>query len=167
MIRKCGTADYETIEKIVNDGARAYQGIIPDDCWVEPYMPREELETEIENGVEFWGVEETGALSGVMGMQRVRDVTLIRHAYVRTNLQNRGIGSSLLRHLQALAQGPMLIGTWADALWAIRFYEKHGFILVEPPQKQRLLDRYWNVSSRQSEVSVVLANAAWRDGFSE
>src|ERR1700682_2311154 len=127
MIRRCDDPDFEAIWTIINDGAQAYKGIIPEDCWTDPYMPREQLRHEIEENVGFWGYEETGTLVGVMGIQQVRDVTLIRHAYVRTGSQKRGIGTHLLSHLRELAAGPVLIGTWADAAWAIRFYAKHGF----------------------------------------
>jgi GNAT superfamily N-acetyltransferase len=109
----------------------------------------------------FWGYEETGTLIGVMGLQPVRDVTLIRHAYVRTSSQKRGIGTHLLSHLRELATGPVLIGTWADAAWAIRFYEKYGFRLVGAQEKDRLLRQYWTVPERQIETSVVLANPLW------
>ena len=163
MIRCCDERDFELIWSIVNDGAQAYKGVIPADCWTEPYMSRDELRAEMEDGVSFWGYEEDQALTGVMGIQQVEDVTLIRHAYVRTGCQKRGIGGSLLAHLRKLAHGPVLIGTWADAAWAIRFYEKHGFHLVAPEQKARLLKRYWNVPDRQVETSVVLADRSWRD----
>jgi N-acetylglutamate synthase-like GNAT family acetyltransferase len=166
MIRRCNDNDQAQIEIIINDGAQAYKGTIPADCWKEPYMSSEELKAEVRNGVEFWGLEEAGALSGVMGIQRVQDVTLIRHAYVRTDVQKRGIGGKLLLHLQTLAQGPVLIGTWQDAQWAIRFYEQYGYRVVDPDQKQELLARYWSVPARQSEVSVVLADASWRDAAS-
>ena len=161
MIRCCDDRDVELIRAIVNDGARAYKGVVPADFWTEPYMSRNELRHEIEGGVTFWGYEENEALEGVMGVQHVQDVTLIRHAYVRTGSQKRGIGGRLLSHLRKLAQGPVLIGTWADAIWAIRFYEKHGFRVVRPEQKDRLLKRYWNVSERQVATSVVLADPAW------
>jgi GNAT superfamily N-acetyltransferase len=161
MIRCCDDRDVEVIWAIVNDGARAYKGVIPADCWTEPYMSRNELRHEIEDGVTFWAYEESEALEGVMGVQQVQDVTLIRHAYVCTDSQNQGIGGRLLSHLRKLAQGPVLIGAWADAIWAIRFYEKHGFHVVLPEQKERLLRRYWTVSERQAEVSVVLADPTW------
>ena len=161
MIRCCDDRDVELIWAIINDGARAYKGVIPSDCWTEPYMSRNELRHEIEDGVTFWGYEESKTLEGVMGVQQVQDVTLIRHAYVRPGSQNRGIGGHLLSHLRRLAQSPVLIGTWADAIWAIRFYEKHGFHVVRPEQKDRLLRRYWTVSERQVETSVVLADPAW------
>ena len=128
-------------------------------------MSRDELHAEMEDGVSFWGYEESAALKGVMGIQKVEDVTLIRHAYVRTDSQKRGIGARLLSHLRKLAHGPVLIGTWADAVWAIRFYENHGFHVVSPEQKERLLLRYWNVPDRQVETSVVLADPTWQDSI--
>lgn len=163
MIRRCDERDFESIWSIINDGARAYEGVIPTDCWTEPYMSRDDLRAEMEDGVTFWGYEESEALQGVMGIQPVDNLTLIRHAYVRTDSQNRGIGGRLLSHLLKMARGPVLIGTWADAVWAIRFYEKHGFHVVTPEQKGRLLTRYWNISDRQAETSVVLADPTWQD----
>ena len=165
MIRRCDARDFELMWSIINDGAHAYKGVIPADCWHEPYMSRDELRAETDSGVAFWGYEENEALEGIMGIQPVEDVTLIRHAYVRTSSQKRGIGGRLLAHLQKLAHGPVLIGTWANALWAVRFYEKHGFHLVTPEQKQRLLTRYWKVTDRQSETSVVLADPTWKDAI--
>lgn len=163
MIRPCDDRDLELIWEIVNDGARAYQGIIPEDRWTEPYMSMEHLRHEIDEGVVFWGYEEAGTLAGVMGIQQLRDVTLIRHAYVRTGNQGRGIGSRLLSHLLELANGPVLIGTWADAVWAIRFYERFGFQKVGIQEKNRLLQQYWTVPERQIESSVVLADRKWRE----
>ena len=163
MIRPCDDRDLELIWEIVNDGARAYQGIIPEDRWTEPYMSMEHLRHEIDEGVVFWGYEEAGALAGVMGLQQLQDVTLIRHAYVRTGNQGRGIGSRLLSHLLELANGPVLIGTWADAVWAIRFYERFGFQKVGIQEKNRLLQQYWTVPERQIETSVVLADRKWRE----
>jgi GNAT superfamily N-acetyltransferase len=163
MIRCCDEGDFELIWSIINDGARAYEGVIPADCWNEPYMSRDELRAEMEDGVTFWGYQENGALKGVMGIQQVEDVTLIRHAYIRTDSQKRGIGGCLLSHLRKLAHGPVLIGTWADAVWAIRFYEKHGFRIVTPEQKERLVGRYWSVPNRQVDASVVLADPTWQD----
>jgi N-acetylglutamate synthase-like GNAT family acetyltransferase len=163
MIRRCEIRDFELIYDIVNDSARAYEGVIPKDRSREPYMSKQELQHEIDEGVAFWGYEENGSLAGVMGIQPVQDVTLIRHAYVRTGSQRRGIGAYLLSHLQNLMPGPVLIGTWAVALWAIRFYEKHGFQMVRPQQKDRLLRRYWTVPERQIEASVVLADPKWRE----
>ncbi|HZU25856.1 MAG TPA: GNAT family N-acetyltransferase [Bryobacteraceae bacterium] len=161
MIRICEDADFDLIWSIVNDGARAYKGVIPDDRWTEPYMSRDQLRHELDDGVAFWACEESAGVEGVMGTQQVQDVTLIRHAYVRRGSQNRGIGTKLLFHLQALAHSPVLIGTWADAAWAIRFYEKHGYRLVSPEQKDRLLRRYWKIPARQIETSVVLADPLW------
>ncbi|HEV2446802.1 MAG TPA: GNAT family N-acetyltransferase [Candidatus Sulfopaludibacter sp.] len=163
MIRRCDDRDFETVWTIVNDGARAYRGVIPADRWTEPYMSRDHLRHEIGEGVEFWGWENDGTLEGVMGLQHVQDVTLIRHAYVRTASQGRGIGARLLSHLREVTGRPVLIGTWADAAWAIRFYEKHGFRLVTPEQKDWLLRRYWTVPERQIETSVVLADGSWRE----
>lgn len=162
MIRACNEEDFESIWSIINDGAEAYRGVIPADCWTDPYMSREELRREIAEGVAFSGYEENGALAAVMGLQDVDGVTLIRHAYVRSGSQKQGIGGRLLAHLRELAPGPVLIGTWADAVWAIRFYEKHGFRVVAPEQKQRLLRRYWNIPDRQVETSVVLVDAESR-----
>ena len=164
MIRRCEERDHELIFSIINEAAQAYKGVIPADCWSEPYMSRAELRAELENGVVFWGYEESGALLGVMGIQEVRDVTLIRHAYVRPGKQKRGIGGLLLAQLRKQARGPVLIGTWSDASWAIRFYEKHGFHRVTSEQKEALLTRYWNVPQRQVETSVVLADSAWPHG---
>lgn len=157
LIRKCEESDFEAIFEIVNDAAQAYRGIIPADRWNEPYMPREELRHEIDDGVVFWGYEEEGGLIGVMGIQPVKDVTLMRHAYVRTTKRNQGIGSKLLDFLMTQAQPPVLIGTWADAVWAVRFYEKNGFKLVSTEEKNRLLRTYWSIPERQVETSVVLA----------
>lgn len=159
MIRLCDEHDFETIWATINDGAQAYKGIIPADRWTEPYMSREKLRHEIGEGVVFWAYDEGGAVSGVMGIQQVQDVTLIRHAYVRSGNQKRGIGGKLLAHLRRLAQGPVLIGTWADAAWAIRFYERHGFQLISSEEKDRLLKKYWTIPVRQVETSVVLVDA--------
>jgi GNAT superfamily N-acetyltransferase len=163
MIRRCDGGDFEEIWTIINDGAGAYKGIIPEDRWTEPYMSREKLEHEIGDGVVFWGFEDDGALAGVMGIQHVQDVTLIRHAYVRTGSQKQGIGAKLLAYLREMATGPVLIGTWADAGWAIRFYERYGFERVEAEEKIRLLKKYWTVPERQIETSVVLADSTWRE----
>jgi GNAT superfamily N-acetyltransferase len=163
MIRRCDDGDFELIWAIINDGARAYKGIIPEDRWTEPYMSKNELRHEIDDGVAFWGYEESGKLVGVMGIQPVQDVTLIRHAYVASSSQKGGIGTHLLSHLRKLTPGPVLIGTWSDAAWAIHFYEKHGFRIVRPQQKDRLLRRYWTVPERQIETSVVLADRKWRE----
>ena len=161
MIRQCDTADFEALYEIVNDAAEAYKGAIPSDCWKEPYMTREELRHEIREGVALWGYEEQGRLWGVMGLQPVQDVTLIRHAYIRTAVRNRGIGGKLLSFLKTRTDRSLLVGTWADAVWAIRFYEKHGFRLVSWEEKNRLLKKYWSISERQVQTSVVLADEKW------
>jgi GNAT superfamily N-acetyltransferase len=156
MIRRCTDGDLATIESIINEAADVYRGVIPSDRWHEPYMPRDELVAEVAAGVGFWGWDEAGALVGVMGLQRVRDVTLIRHAYVRRSHQSRGVGRELLTALSELATGRVLVGTWAAATWAIRFYERHGFRLVSAEEKDRLLDTYWTIPARQRDTSVVL-----------
>ena len=161
MIRDCGASDFEDIFQVINDAAEAYRDIIPADRWKEPYMPREELREEISAGVVFLGYEEDGELAGVMGTQEVEDVTLIRHAYVRTNRHNQGIGGQLLARITDETTRPVLIGTWADAVWAVRFYEHRGFKVVSTQEKKRLLKRYWTVPDRQIETSVVLANQSW------
>ena len=157
-IRRCRDDERETILEIVNAAAEAYRGVIPDDCWHEPYMPEEELDAEIAAGVEFWGYEGDRELVGVMGIQPVKDVVLIRHAYVRSERQGEGIGRALLDHLRGLTDRPILIGTWASAEWAIRFYERNGFELVSPERKSALLGTYWSTPDRQIETSVVLAH---------
>jgi GNAT superfamily N-acetyltransferase len=157
-IRPCRDNDRAAILAIVNAAAEAYRGVIPDDSWHEPYMPQDELDREIAAGVSFWGYEEGGRLGGVMGLQSVRDVDLIRHAYVLPSSQRRGIGSALLEHLRQVSTRPMLVGTWEAADWAIRFYRRHGFELVTPARKVVLLKTYWNVPDRQIEVSVVLTS---------
>jgi GNAT superfamily N-acetyltransferase len=156
-LRLCRADERETIFDIINEAAEVYRGAIPEDCWHEPYMSHEELDREIAEGVVFWGSDADGALAGVMGIQRVKDVDLVRHAYVRPAYQGRGIGAKLLAHLESLTSRPVLIGTWKDAAWAIRFYQNHGFRLVAPDETKVLLKRYWNISDRQLEVSVVLA----------
>lgn len=166
MIRRCDQLDFQLIWEIINDGARAYKGVIPQDCWTEPYISRKELQHEMSAGVVFWGYEAAGALAGVMGIQPVQEVTLIRHAYVRTANQKQGIGGRLLSHLRELTKGPVLIGTWADAVWAIQFYEKNGFRLVSREMKDQLLTKYWTIPKRQKETSVVLADEKWRKHFS-
>jgi N-acetylglutamate synthase-like GNAT family acetyltransferase len=161
MIRQCDHKDFVTIHCIINEAAQKYKGIIPEDRWKEPYMDREELEHEIEDGVVFWGYERNGELIGVMGIQRVKDVTLIRHSYIRVMAQGQGVGSKLLSFLSKQTTRPILIGTWADADWAIRFYEKRGFRRVSREEKHRLLKKYWSIPERQTETSVVLADKKW------
>ena len=163
MIRRCEAEDFEAICEIINDGAQAYQGAIPPDRLRSPYMSRDELLYEIEAGVDFWGYQDGTELLGIMGMQDVQDVTLIRHAYVRTGSQRLGIGAQLLSHLRQLTNRPILIGTWTDAEWAIRFYRRHGFEAVSRVEKDLLLRRYWTIPERQIETSVVLADARWRE----
>ncbi|GBF34608.1 hypothetical protein DCCM_3727 [Desulfocucumis palustris] len=157
MIRKCAEGDFDSIHFIINEASRAYKGVIPEDRWKEPYMDRHELRREIGHGVLFWGYEEGGRLAGVMGIQHVEDVTLIRHAYVITANRRKGIGGKLLSFLLARTEKPVLIGTWADADWAVNFYQKYGFRLVTPEEKDMLLKKYWSVPERQVETSVVLA----------
>ncbi len=161
MIRPCLESDFQAIYEIINDAAQAYKGVIPADCWDEPYMPEDELRGEIEAGVRFTGHEEAGELIGVMGVQDIQDVTLIRHAYVRTANRNQGIGAGLLAGFAAQAVRPMLIGTWADATWAVRFYQNRGFQLVPSEEKNGLLQKYWSVPPRQMDTSVVLADDRW------
>ena len=162
MIYALLPSDFSSILRVVNDAARAYKSVIPDDRWKEPYMSAEELKQEIEAGIRFFGLVEGKDLLGVGGIQPIKDTTLVRHTYVVTNLQRRGIGSRLLEHLISLAETPeILVGTWADATWAIRFYEKHDFRLVLPQEKDRLLRTYWNIHDRQVETSVVLKLIAW------
>lgn len=160
MIRRCSSdGDFAVIEAIINEAAEAYRGVIPADCWHEPYMNGPELAAEIATGVKFWGWDESGGLIGVMGLQRVREVTLVRHAYVRRAHQGRGVGSALLTRLVSQTTGLLLVGTWASAEWAIRFYERHGFRLVSAEEKERLLNAYWSIPLRQRETSVVLTYA--------
>jgi GNAT superfamily N-acetyltransferase len=166
MIRQCTNDDFESIYAVINDAAKAYKGIIPEDRWKEPYMPRQELQHEIDDGVVFWGFEEGDALVGVMGIQDVKDVTLIRHSYVRTARQGEGIGGMLLSKLREKTGMPVLIGTWADAVWAIRFYERHGFQRVSPEEKDRLLRTYWSIPERQIETSVVLTDQSYSPSLS-
>ena len=160
MIRRCSDADVPTIETIINQAAFAYKGSIPPDCWHEPYMSRAELLAEIAAGVQFWGWEDSGSLAGVMGIQQVLDATLIRHAYVQPVYQSRGIGGALLKMLANESNGQLLVGTWTAAEWAIRFYERHGFRLLPTEEKDRLIARYWRISERQRETSVVLEKPA-------
>jgi GNAT superfamily N-acetyltransferase len=160
-IRPCIDDERTAILAIVNSAAEAYRGVIPDDCWHDPYMPADELDREIADGVAFWGCESDGSLVGVMGIQDVGDVELIRHAYVSPGSQRSGIGSALLERLAGSTERPILVGTWAAADWAIRFYERHGFELEPPERAAELLRTYWNISERQLETSVVLSRAAW------
>ena len=156
MIRAVRPAERDAILAIVNAAAEAYRGVIPADRWHEPYMPAEELERELAAGVRFWGYEADGELVGVMGIQPVRDVELIRHAYVAPGRQRSGVGGALLDHLLARATRPILVGTWAAAEWAIGFYRRHGFELAGRERTAELLRSYWSIPDRQIETSVVL-----------
>jgi GNAT superfamily N-acetyltransferase len=157
-VRPCRGDQRGAILAIVNAAAEAYRGVIPADCWHEPYMSLQEFDGEIAAGVEFWGYEGEGKLIGVMGIQPVRDVDLIRHAYVLPGSQRGGVGAALLHHLRQRSPRQMLVGTWSSAAWAIRFYGRHGFELVAPGRKTELLKTYWTITERQIETSVVLAN---------
>jgi N-acetylglutamate synthase-like GNAT family acetyltransferase len=159
-------ADLAVILAIVNAAAQAYRGVIPADRWHEPYMPPDELASEIAGGVAFWVAEEEGRVVGVMGIQDKGDVALVRHAYVVPTTQRSGVGTRLLRHVEALVDKPVLIGTWATASWAIDFYRRNGFTVVSDEEKDRLLRRYWSIPARQIETSVVLANRRWTEGDS-
>ena len=162
QIRRSAAADVPAIFAVVNDAAQAYRGVIPADRWHEPYMPMAEVESEIAAGVQFWLAEEAGKLLGVMGIQDKGDVALVRHAYTATAAQRKGVGTKLLRHVEALNEKPVLIGTWADAKWAIDFYVRNGYRVVPHADKERLLRKYWSIPVRQIETSVVLADRRWK-----
>jgi N-acetylglutamate synthase-like GNAT family acetyltransferase len=163
MILKCEQSDTKEVCDIINDAAVAYKTIIPADSWKEPYMSEEELENQIDEGVQFWCWKEHAEMMGVMGIQYKEDVTLIRHAYVRSVYRNKGIGSKLLAHLNSIATTPILIGTWAAATWAIDFYLKHGYHLLSKTETETLLRKYWSIPDRQIETSVVLASKEWKN----
>ena len=157
MISIVKPGEFNSMLRVINDAAQAYKGVIPADLWKAPYMSAEELKAEIDGGVQFYGCREGGVLVAVMGIQRVKDVTLIRHAYTLTTHQRRGLGEKLLNYLIVLAETPeVLVGTWTAAWWAIKFYEKHGYKLANTDEKNQLLHHYWNISKRQVETSVVL-----------
>lgn len=156
MIRKCIDSEIETIYEVINDAAMAYMNAIPADRWKNPYMSMEELKEQIEDGVAFYCYERDAEILGVMGIQDKGDVTLIRHAYVRTMHRKAGIGTKLLMYLTKEQQKPILIGAWKDATWAIDFYLKNGFRLAEEEEKNMLLKKYWEIPKRQVETSVVL-----------
>jgi GNAT superfamily N-acetyltransferase len=158
MIRRCNQKDVGTIQEIINDSARAYRGHIPEDCYHRPYMPEDELRSEVADGVVFHGYEHNGRLVGVMGIQDKGPVVLIRHAYTRTAERRKGVGSKLLEHLLEMTTKPVLVGTWRDAEWAVRFYQKHSFELASTEHKDRLLREYWSIPQRQVETSVVLVH---------
>ncbi len=157
-VRPCREDELITVLAIINAAADAYRGVIPPDRWHDPYMARTELQGEIGRGVVFWGCEDAGELIGVMGIQAVRDVDLIRHAYVRPDRQRHGVGAALMAHLRRQSRRRLMVGTWADATWAIEFYQRHGFVLVPDGRTAALLRAYWAVPERQIETSVVLAN---------
>lgn len=161
MICQCNNSDFDSIYEIINDAALAYKGVIPVDRYKEPYMSREYLRHELDDRVVFWGYKIDGKVVGVMGIQDVQDVTLIRHAYVLTSYRNQGIGGKLISQLKKLITRPALVGTWTAAKWAVRFYEKNGFRLVSQDEKPRLLQKYWSIPERQVETSVVLADEKW------
>jgi len=161
LIRKAVPEDVPSILAIVNEAAQAYRGVIPADRWHEPYMPADELAREIGAGVVFWVAEEEGRVLGVMGMQDKGDVALVRHAYTTPTVQRKGVGTRLLRHVEGLADKPILIGTWAAASWAIDFYQRNGFAVVSETDKDHLLRTYWSIPPRQIETSVVLADRRW------
>ena len=158
MIRLFGPKDLDVIYEIINDSAQAYKGIIPADRWHDPYMTRQELIEQVEDGVQFWCYQDETTITGIMGIQPKGDVTLIRHAYVRSKSRNTGIGGQLLNYLCQMSNTTMLIGTWADASWAIKFYQKHGFRLLSGEEKDSLLKKYWDIPQRQIETSVVLTD---------
>jgi GNAT superfamily N-acetyltransferase len=162
MIRPCSRADADHIHHVINDGAEAYRGVIPTDRWHVPYMPLSKLLQEMNRGVRFHGFYQDETLVGVMGIEEVKDVSLIRHAYVGTAYQRQGVGAALMEHLLSSTRRPLLVGTWAAATWAIRFYQRRGFTLVTPEEKDCLLDRYWSIPDRQRDTSVVLADERWR-----
>ena len=161
IIRSYAAGDFDAVFAVINDAAVAYKDVIPPDRWHDPYMPREALEGEIAEHVEFWLAAENKLIAGVMGIQDRGEVELIRHAYVLTERQHQGVGSALLAHVLTLSQKPMLIGTWAEAKWAVEFYQRNGFTLVSYEDKERLLRQYWNIPERQIETSVVLADRRW------
>ena len=164
-IRPCRDDEFDIILAIVNRAAEAYRGRIPEDCWHEPYMSRDALASEIAAGTRFIGTEHGGALVGVMGLQALPEVDLIRHAYVLPDRQGLGIGGAMLDQLRAGSGRQVLVGTWAAALWAIAFYERHGFERVDQAATDRLLRTFWTISPRQAEVSVVLASPALVEGI--
>ena len=163
IIKSDEKRDFNSIYEIINDASIAYKGIIPADRWKTPYMSKNELKTQINQGVQFWNYEENNEILGVMGIQIKSEVTLIRHAYVRTVARQKGIGGKLLGHLIKIAKTPILIGTWKDATWAINFYKKHGFRLVSDEEKNKLLQIYWTIPKRQVETSIVLVSDNWKN----
>ncbi len=155
-IRKCTPVDFAAVLTVINNAACAYEGVIPEDCWHEPYMGGSELARELSHGVEFWGVEQAGRLVAVMGLQNRGEVTLVRHAYVVPEHQRHGLGAKLLHHVEGLTDKPILVGTWAAASWAIRFYEKNGYVVLSSERTSTLLEKYWDIPRQQARFSVVL-----------
>jgi GNAT superfamily N-acetyltransferase len=166
-IRAAGPPDLDTIFEIINDSARAYKGVIPESAWHEPYMPMDHLQSEIAKGVRFYCCNLEGRTMGVMGIQDVKDVTLVRHAYVRTDSRSQGIGRALLESVTRLTPRPVLIGAWRAASWAIQFYQKNGFTLLGETEKTRVLKHYWTIPDFQVEQSVVLADRRWMERVGE
>ena len=157
MISEYTTNDYSKILNVINDAASKYKGIIPDDCWHEPYMPKHELEDEFKNGVRMFGYQYNNELIGVIGFQEIKEVVLIRHAYTLTKHQGKGKGSELLEFLlEKNKNSRLLVGTWKSAIWAIKFYEKFGFTVHTDKESSMLLKKYWSITSKQIENSVVL-----------
>lgn len=163
LIRKSVEADLAPIFAVVNEAAQAYRGVIPADRWHEPYMPMAELLREIADGIVFWVAEDEGRVLGTMGIQDKGAVALVRHAYVAPTAQRKGVGTRLLRHVEGLAGKPILMGTWADASWAIEFYRQNGYTVVPDNDKDRLLRTYWSIPERQIQTSVVLADRRWME----
>lgn len=162
-IRKSEDADLPRIFAVVNEAAVAYRGVIPGDRWHEPYMSADELARDIADGVTFWMAEEDGRVLGVMGIQDKGAVALVRHAYVAPTTQRKGVGTRLLHHVRSLTDKPILIGTWADASWAIDFYRRNGFRVLPESDTVRVLRTYWSIPERQIETSVVLADGRWME----
>jgi N-acetylglutamate synthase-like GNAT family acetyltransferase len=161
-ITPCQTSELPVVADVINESAMAYKGIIPADRWHEPNMPLADLESEVAKGVRFYALRTDGLVLGVMGVQDVKDVTLIRHAYVRTKSRGHGIGRTLLEFINRQTSRPVLIGAWKAATWAIQFYEKNGFTVVSEEERNRLLRIYWSIPDRQVEESVVLADERWK-----
>lgn len=161
MIRRCDAGDFDTILVVINDSAQCYRGVIDADCWNEPYMSEDYLRHEIKSGVEFWSFERDGEIIGVMGVQDVLDITLIRHVYVKSANRNSGAGSALLGRIREMTDKPILIGAYRAAVWALDFYKKHGFKLIDGEEKNRLLRKYWSLPDRQIETSVIMAEEKW------
>ena len=155
-IQRCSVTEHQAIRLVINDAAKAYKGVIPADCWKSPYMSEAELEAEVAAGVLFWGLSVRGALVGVMGLQHRDGVDLIRHSYVRRSWQGQGIGCALLAEVEGYSKGQILVGTWAQATWAIGFYQANGYRLLDNSEKSVLLDQYWQIPTRQARASVVL-----------